>query len=152
VVPEVVERFRPELLVTQLGVDTHILDPLADLALTTAGIAALVDRLSGLSPRWLALGGGGYDIDVVPRAWALAFGAMAGIDLPDDLPSACRARHGGEKLRDPAPAHAAGPTRERLQETVEATVALVRARHGLSAPGRGRLPRPLAREPQESER
>jgi acetoin utilization protein AcuC len=137
VVPEAIGRFRPDLLVTQLGVDAHVLDPLADLALTTAGLTALVERLSGLAPRWLALGGGGYDIEVVPRAWALAFGVMAGIDLPDDLPPTYCARYGGEKLRDGAPTPAAGPARERLQETVEGTVALVRARHGLSAPGPG---------------
>jgi hypothetical protein len=75
---------------------------------------------------------------------------MAGIDLPDDLPPAYRERYGGEHLRDASPAPARGPSRDRIQGIVEGTVALARARHGLSGPrNASRAPR---RETEESER
>ena len=51
IVPPLVTRFKPDILVTQLGVDTHIRDPLANLALTTSGHLALFQQLNefGLS-------------------------------------------------------------------------------------------------------
>jgi hypothetical protein len=38
--------------------------------------------------RWIALGGGGYNVDVLPRAWALLFAEMTGAALPDEIPPA----------------------------------------------------------------
>ncbi|MCI0394437.1 MAG: acetoin utilization protein AcuC [Chloroflexi bacterium] len=100
VVPPLLERFAADVVVTQLGVDTHVRDPLASLALTTAGHEALFQALAELGPSWLALGGGGYDISVVPRSWTLAFGVMAGQTFPEDLPPGYQARYGGRTLRD----------------------------------------------------
>ncbi|MCE7000865.1 acetoin utilization protein AcuC [Saccharothrix sp. S26] len=74
-VPSLLRAFRPQLLVTQCGVDTHREDPLADLALTVDGHRAIYRRLRELAEqtahgRWLALGGGGYELlRVVPRSW-----------------------------------------------------------------------------------
>jgi len=48
----------------------------------------------------VALGGGGYHMGVVPRAWTLAFGVMSGREFPDELPAAYAARWGGGTLRD----------------------------------------------------
>ena len=82
VVPPLLERFKPTVLVTQDGCDSHHLDPLAHLAATTRiwpRIGATFHRLAhGLCEgRWLALGGGGYAIrEVVPRAWTLLFAEM----------------------------------------------------------------------------
>lgn len=100
VVPPLVKRFAPDLLVTQLGVDTHFRDPLANLALTTHGQEAAFRLLSGLGRPWLALGGGGYNLDVVPRAWTLAVGVMAEIAFPEELPETYRQRYGGRWLHD----------------------------------------------------
>jgi acetoin utilization protein AcuC len=74
-VPSLLTAFRPQVLVTQCGVDTHREDPLADLALTVDGHRAIYRRLRELAGqvadgRWLALGGGGYELlRVVPRSW-----------------------------------------------------------------------------------
>lgn len=129
IVPPLVERFRPDVLVSQLGVDTHYLDPLARMALTTAAHQAIFRALDGLAPKWLALGGGGYAIDVVPRSWALAFAVMARQELPAMLPPHYRARYGGRTFRDlNAPdwtQYAAG----RAREDVEEVVAAVRQQH-----------------------
>ena len=75
VVPPLVRAFEPDVLVTQHGCDTHFLDPLAHLAVSLDAQRAVTEALHQLSHevcdgRWLATGGGGYEIvDVVPRAW-----------------------------------------------------------------------------------
>jgi acetoin utilization protein AcuC len=96
IVPPAVERFGPDVLVTQLGCDTHHTDPLATLELTTRAYRELAKELHGLAHgaaagRWLATGGGGYRwASVVPRAWTLYVAEMAGAldELPDALPPA----------------------------------------------------------------
>jgi acetoin utilization protein AcuC len=75
-VPALLRAFRPQILVTQHGCDSHVLDPLAHLALSLdaqrASYLALHDLAHELcGGRWVATGGGGYEVvDVVPRAWA----------------------------------------------------------------------------------
>ena len=94
VVPEAVERFGPDALVSQLGCDTHATDPLAQLLLTTRAYRECARELHALAHRaaagrWIATGGGGYEwATVVPRAWTLAFAEMvdAADELPDELP------------------------------------------------------------------
>jgi len=92
VVPPLVEAFAPDVLVTQLGCDTHHTDPLAALALTTAAYretAAVLHRLAhrAAGGRWVATGGGGYQwASVVPRAWTSYFAEMADTPVPDSLP------------------------------------------------------------------
>jgi acetoin utilization protein AcuC len=94
VVPEAVRAFGPEVLVTQLGCDTHATDPLAQLRLTTRAYREAAKELHGLAHeaaggRWVATGGGGYQwASVVPRAWTLYFAEMTGSldELPDELP------------------------------------------------------------------
>jgi len=94
VVPRSVERFHPDVLVTQLGCDTHVSDPLAQMQLTTHAYRETAIELHALAHgaaggRWVATGGGGYQWGrVVPRAWTLAFAEMAGADVPDELPEA----------------------------------------------------------------
>jgi acetoin utilization protein AcuC len=82
VVPALLRRFRPTVLVTQDGCDSHNLDPLAHLANTTRiwpRVGRVFHELAHelCEGRWLALGGGGYAIyEVVPRAWTLLFAEM----------------------------------------------------------------------------
>lgn len=132
IVPPLLERFNPDLVVTQLGVDTHRDDPLASLALTTAGHSALFESLDKLAPRWLALGGGGYDISVVPRSWTLAFGVMSGQSFPNELPEAYRARYGGQWLQDHERPNLNDETRRWVRQEVEAVVAQVKQHHHLA--------------------
>lgn len=86
VVTPMIERFKPDVVVTQLGVDSFRSDPLAHLQYTTKGFCEVVGKLRDLSPKWIALGGGGYDITNVARAWTLAWALMNGVDLPDMIP------------------------------------------------------------------
>jgi acetoin utilization protein AcuC len=86
VVPPLIDSFRPDVVVTQLGVDTFFDDPLANLGLSIRGFEQVVRRLKELAPRWVALGGGGYNISNVARAWTLAWAVMNGVELSDELP------------------------------------------------------------------
>ena len=86
VVPPLVTAFKPDALVIQLGIDSHRTDPLTHLGLTVQGFARAVRRLLPLAPRVVALGGGGYDLANVARAWTAAWAAMNDVELPDALP------------------------------------------------------------------
>ena len=126
IVPPLLERFAADVVVTQLGVDTHNKDPLAQMALTTHGQEALFQMLRDICPRWLALGGGGYDMAVVPRAWTLAFGVMSEQTFPAGLPPQYQARYGGEWLHDRQRFRTKG-----VRGIVEAVITAVKQRHNI---------------------
>jgi acetoin utilization protein AcuC len=94
VVPPLVREFAPDVLVTQLGCDSHIEDPLAHLMLTVDGQRATYLALHDLAHevcggRWVATGGGGYAIvDVVPRAWTHLLAVVNGAPLDPATPTA----------------------------------------------------------------
>ena len=95
VVPALLRAFRPEVLVTQHGADTHMEDPLANLALSVDGQRAAHRALADLAEttaggRWLALGGGGYSLfRVVPRSWTHLLATVLGreVDVHAEVPS-----------------------------------------------------------------
>ncbi len=99
VVP-LLEAFRPDALVTQVGIDSHYRDPITHLALTVQGFAEAVASFAGVAPLWLALGGGGYDLQAVARAWTLAFGVLSEQELPDEIAAPYRDTYGVSSLRD----------------------------------------------------
>ncbi|NEE00347.1 acetoin utilization protein AcuC [Phytoactinopolyspora halotolerans] len=92
VVPPLLRTWKPQVLVSQHGCDSHIDDPLAHLALTVDGqraaelaIQALADELC--DGRWLATGGGGYALaDVVPRTWTHLLAIAAGRPISPETP------------------------------------------------------------------
>ena len=90
VIPPLIEALKPDVVVAQLGIDSHRTDPLTHLALTVNGFAQALRRILDLSPRLVALGGGGYDLANVARAWTIAWGLMNGIELPNELPPTFR--------------------------------------------------------------
>ena len=100
VVPPLVAAFAPDILVTQLGIDSYHNDPLTHLQVTTEGYIETERQLAGLGLPWLALGGGGYDLSAVARAWTLVYGVMLGTEWPDQLPIAFSKEHRGARLRD----------------------------------------------------
>lgn len=91
VIVPVVRDFEPDIIVTQDGVDPHHQDPLAHLQVRMATFPRLWRVLHDMADditdgRWIALGGGGYNVDVLPRAWALLFAEMTATVLPADVP------------------------------------------------------------------
>lgn len=92
VLSPVVTFFAPDIIVTQHGCDTHAWDPLTHMSLTMRGIRAQIKLAHQLAHtycngRWVALGGGGYDLyRMVPRAWSLLWGEMSEQEIPEHLP------------------------------------------------------------------
>ncbi|MFC0298767.1 acetoin utilization protein AcuC [Geobacillus jurassicus] len=96
---EIADFFRPDVIVTQNGVDAHYYDPLTHLSVTMKTyriIPKLAHQIAHeyCNGRWIAVGGGGYDIwRVVPRAWALLWLEMTGqADVSGPLPDDWRQR------------------------------------------------------------
>ena len=106
------EAFRPDALVTQIGIDSHYRDPITHLALTVQGFAEAVAGFAGVAPLWLTLGGGGYDLQAVARAWTLAFGVLSEQELPDDVRAPYRDAYGVTSLRDAEEA----PVRQKMRD------------------------------------
>lgn len=92
VVPSLLESFRPQVLVTECGADTHSDDPLANLELSIDGQRAIYHSLRDLAERtaggkWLVLGGGGYSLfRVVPRSWTHLLATVLDRDLDPARP------------------------------------------------------------------
>jgi len=88
VVPPLLERFKPDVIVAQLGIDSHRTDPLTHLALDVQGFARALQRIVPMAPKLIALGGGGYDLRNVARAWTVAWAVLNHVELPLRLPEA----------------------------------------------------------------
>jgi acetoin utilization protein AcuC len=86
------ESFKPDLLVTQMGVDGHYMDPLAHLTYTSHGYETIIRKLRNMSSDicklgWLAVGGGGYHPVNVARLWTLFLAVMLDEDVPNEMPA-----------------------------------------------------------------
>jgi acetoin utilization protein AcuC len=84
-VPPLLGAFKPDIVIAELGADTHLSDPLSDLNLTNLGYSRVVEKLAAMSPRLLALGGGGYDLYKTARNWTLAWAALNGLEPRDEF-------------------------------------------------------------------
>jgi acetoin utilization protein AcuC len=115
IVPALAERVRPTFLVSQHGCDSHAYDPLAHLRLTTGAygrVTALLDKIAHeyCQGRWLATGGGGYDVyRVVPRSWSIVWLGQSHEEVPTETPSGWRERWAQEADR-----YGQAPTPERF--------------------------------------
>ncbi len=82
------QAFGPDAVVLQCGSDALEEDPLSRLSLSNNAHWAVVEALRPLSPRYLVLGGGGYDPWAVGRCWTGVWATLAGEEIPDRLPAA----------------------------------------------------------------
>jgi len=78
IVLPIIERYEPEFIVNQFGVDGHYQDPLVGLALTTKTYEEVANMMHSLAHRFsggrlLILGGGGYNINNSVRCWSVMF-------------------------------------------------------------------------------
>jgi acetoin utilization protein AcuC len=88
VVPQLIGAFEPEVIVSQHGCDSHRLDPLTHLNISVDGQREAASAVGNLAARycgnrWIATGGGGYNvISVVPRSWSHLIAVAAGRPVP----------------------------------------------------------------------
>jgi acetoin utilization protein AcuC len=85
VVPPLLERYRPDVLVTQQGIDSHYDDPLTHLMVSTQAREHVVRQFAASKWPWVAMGGGGYSMDAVRRVWSMEFLIMLGAPIPTEL-------------------------------------------------------------------
>lgn len=108
VLPPLVHRFKPDILISNHGCDTHGWDPITHLSLSTNAFAHQAGLVHALAHevadgRWLAVGGGGYDWRrVVPRSWAILWAEMSERPLPVGIPPEWFKRWDTE-VREPMP-------------------------------------------------
>ena len=86
-----VQSFRPEAIILQCGADAVTEDPLSRLELSNNAHWAIVAALKGLAPRYLVLGGGGYNPWSVGRLWTGVWGTLIGQSFPERLPTEAEA-------------------------------------------------------------
>jgi acetoin utilization protein AcuC len=115
IVPTFIEAFKPDILVTQLGVDSFASDPITHMGLTTNGFEEMVKAFKSFGIPWVALGGGGYEMDNVKRAWTLAWAVMNAVEGREEL----------NPLRD-KPVRGDSVERKELEGFVEEGVSLLK--------------------------
>lgn len=84
--------WEPEAVVLQAGCDAVADDPMSRLALSNGALWRVVAALKPVAPRFLCLGGGGYNPWAVGRAWTGVWATLRGYPIPDRLP------HEGESI------------------------------------------------------
>lgn len=130
VVPPLIKKFNPDIVVTQLGVDSFYSDPLTHLNYTNNGYCEVVKKIKEISPNWVALGGGGYDIANVAKAWTLAWAIMNDVEISDDIPDEFLKEYIQEgfqsrKMKDEAHREE-GMRKEQMREEVEGVVRFIK--------------------------
>jgi len=91
IVPVLAEEFKPDVIIHQCGVDTHFEDPLAHLALTTRAYAEIAEIMHDIAHKvtggkYIMVGGGGYEVATVARAWTIMVSKVLGVELQNELP------------------------------------------------------------------
>jgi hypothetical protein len=70
----------------------------------------------------------GIAVDIVPRAWTLAYGVMSGQTFSDELPPAYSERYGPGRLHDTAGPELQEPwVIEKTREYVERNIAVLKS-------------------------
>ena len=90
-VPDLIAHFKPDIMVVECGADGHIQDPLSHLNLTSHTFEELYIRILTLADthtegRILMHLGGGYNLDMTARVWALLALHVQDLPVPDQLP------------------------------------------------------------------
>lgn len=127
IAPPVLKAFAPDVVIGVVGVDTFSTDPLTHLRMTNNAYITAIKAIHKMSPRWLALGAGGYNMDNVTRTWTLMWAAVHGLDAADDHTAALGGVFIGETdiglsgLRDMT-VWTSGPEKAKAIEAVESAV------------------------------
>lgn len=86
----IVANFQPDAIVLQCGADAVEEDPQSRLSLSNNAHFSIVEHLRHMAPRYLVLGGGGYNPWSVGRLWTGVWGVLNNLEVPDELPMDAR--------------------------------------------------------------
>ncbi|TPX61386.1 hypothetical protein SpCBS45565_g07273 [Spizellomyces sp. 'palustris'] len=86
VISHVMEWYRPGAVVLQLGADSLVGDRLGAFNLSMRGHAQSVEFLKTFNVPLILVGGGGYTVRNVARAWCYETSLAVGVEVPEDLP------------------------------------------------------------------
>ena len=78
IAPPAIEKFSPDVIVLELGMDCLAGDPLTNLQMTNNAYADAIELVMSFGRPILAVGGGGYNAEKSVRGWALAWSVMVG--------------------------------------------------------------------------
>ena len=130
IVPPLLRSFSPDLVIGELGADTHISDPLTHLSMTNVGYCEAVKRLKELSPRLLGLGGGGYDVYKTARSWTLAWGILNDLEPRDEYVGLVGGMMFGPEIEvgslQDKTVYIKGATREQVNREVDRVLAYIK--------------------------
>ncbi|MCL4458828.1 MAG: acetoin utilization protein AcuC [Chloroflexi bacterium] len=111
-VPPLLKRYQPEIILVQCGADGHAGDPLTHMRLTNNSYreaARIVHQLAHelCGGRLVLFGGGGYNYGSVAVCWTTIASVVAETAVPEQIPQAWR-REFEKTLRQSAPSTMAG--------------------------------------------
>ena len=126
VVPPLVKAFSPDITVGVFGADTHHSDPITHLNMSNNPLCEAVKAIRDLSPKLLALGGGGYNIYTSARTWSLLWAIMNKIEPEATFAGLVGGMMFGPELEsgslEDAPRYTTGAEKECIQKEVERVV------------------------------
>ena len=104
IVMTALDEYRPDMIIHQFGVDAHFSDPLVGLGLTTHAYESIAKMTHDAAHRlcngqYMVVGGGGYNLEAVPRCWAIMFCTISGV-YPKDM-KAFEALHDKQGMPEP---------------------------------------------------
>ena len=82
--PPLLKAFNPDLVMAVIGADTLHSDPNSHLLLSTEGYCQAVELIARQGRKIAAIGGGGYSLDSMSRAWTLAWAILNGFSIEDE--------------------------------------------------------------------
>ena len=85
VVPPLIDAYKPDFIVLEIGMDILAVDPLTHLNMTNNAVADTLPLIRDISIPILAVGGGGYNPQATARGWALAWQALCDVEPESDL-------------------------------------------------------------------
>ena len=83
IVPPLLEAFKADMVFAVIGADAHKDDPLSHLNLTSNSYKRTIGLISKISPKIMAMGAGGYNVNKAVALWTLAWATLCGLEPSD---------------------------------------------------------------------
>jgi acetoin utilization protein AcuC len=85
IVPPLLNAFKADVVVLEIGMDVLSTDPLAHFKMTNNAFADILPVIISQNVPLLVVGGGGYNPKDTARGWALLWSIICGLDIDNDM-------------------------------------------------------------------